>query len=120
MRFRTVAAASLALLLTGCGSGSWVSDHGTVFKGTTGRTVPVELTSGQRFSLAVPAGGTGWSLADHPDPVVASYITEELDGGTAYFVFNAKQKGQTQVQLRDCDPCEGAPAGEAAFQITVK
>ncbi|MFG1615228.1 protease inhibitor I42 family protein [Nonomuraea wenchangensis] len=143
MTLRT-AAAGLGLLLLaacgGCGAGSAVSDLGTVVKGAKGATVPVELRSGQRFSLAVTGNasvGDSWSLKAVPDTKVVSFISQEHQdesdrpgsGGTIYFVFNAKQPGTTEVRLFDCWRCGagGTPeseesrsqSGEAVFTLTV-
>jgi len=131
----------LALLAAGCGGGSAVSDFGTVVKGAKGTTVPVELRSGQRFSLAVadnPSVGDEWKLVAVPDPKVASFISEERKtegdgvgaGGTTYFVFNSKRPGTTEIKLYDCWRCGQATtppdeqsrqqSGEAVFTISVK
>ncbi|MEU6791573.1 protease inhibitor I42 family protein [Nonomuraea wenchangensis] len=143
MTLRT-AAAGLGLLLLaacgGCGAGSAVSDLGTVIKGAKGATVPVELRSGQRFSLAVTGNasvGDSWSLKALPDTKVVSFISQEREGDsdqvgggdTTYFVFNAKQPGTTEVRLYDCWRCGsgGTPeseqsrreSGEAVFTLTV-
>ncbi|MEW9549154.1 protease inhibitor I42 family protein [Nonomuraea sp. NPDC050783] len=141
MTLRTVAAALGLLLLTGCGAGAAVSDFGTVVKGAKGTTVPVELRSGQRFSLAVPSNasvGDSWSLAAVPDAKVASFISQESDGeshqpgapATVYFVFNAKRAGTTEIRLFDCWRCgtDRTPkdeesrrqSGEAVFTLTVR
>ncbi|MFC4014514.1 protease inhibitor I42 family protein [Nonomuraea purpurea] len=138
---RTAAVALLALLVAGCGGGSAVSDYGKVIKGAKGTTVPVELRPGQRFSLAVPDNpsvGDNWELVAVPDTKVASYISEEHKsdgegtgaGGTAYFVFNSKRPGTTEVRLFNCWRCgqDRTPAtdesrresGEAVFTLTVK
>ncbi|MET8869603.1 protease inhibitor I42 family protein [Nonomuraea sp. NPDC004580] len=138
----TVAAALLVpLLAAGCGAGSWVSDYGKVTKGAKGATVQVEVTPGQRFSLAVPENpsvGDSWDLVAVPDTKVASFISEEREsqgdepgsGGTAYFVFNGKHPGTTEIRLYDCWRCgqDRTPAteesrrqsGEAVFQVTVR
>ncbi|MEV0147934.1 MULTISPECIES: protease inhibitor I42 family protein [unclassified Nonomuraea] len=125
-----------AAVVAGCGGGAAVSDLGVIVKGAKGATVPVELHSGQRFSLAVPddpAAGDSWTLEAVPDAQVASYISKELrrDGssGTAYFVFNTKRPGTTSVRLYDCWRCGGATSppteesrlrsGEAVFDLTV-
>ncbi|MEV0596258.1 protease inhibitor I42 family protein [Nonomuraea cavernae] len=131
----------VALLATGCGGGSAVSDLGTVVKGAKGATVPAELGVGQRFSLAVaddPSAGDDWSLVAVPDAKVASYISEEHRpagdppgaGGTTYFVFNTKGPGSARITLRDCHRCGTATAppdeqsrqlsGEAIFELTVR
>ncbi|TMR27275.1 hypothetical protein ETD85_39790 [Nonomuraea zeae] len=141
MMRRTAAAALLALLTAGCGGGSAVSDYGTVVQGAKGSTVQVEVPPGQRFSLAVadnPSVGDNWDLVAVPDAKVASFISEEREsagdapgsGGTAYFVFNSKQRGTTEVRLRNCWRCgqDKTPSteeskqqsGEAIFAITVK
>ncbi|MEU6715287.1 protease inhibitor I42 family protein [Nonomuraea sp. NPDC046802] len=138
---RTGAVALLALVVAGCGGGSAVSDYGKVVKGGKGTTVPVELRPGQRFSLAVPDNpsvGDSWELVAVPDTKVASYISEEHKsdgkgvgaGGTAYFVFNSKRPGTTEVRLFNCWRCgqDRTPAtdesrresGEAVFTLTVK
>ncbi|MFI7224920.1 protease inhibitor I42 family protein [Nonomuraea angiospora] len=139
---RTIAAAMLALLAAGCGGGSAVSDFGTVVKGAKGTTVPVELRSGQRFSLAVadnPSVGDEWKLVAVPDPKVASFISEEHKteggggvgaGGTTYFVFNSKRPGTTEIKLYDCWRCGRSTtppdeqsrqqSGEAVFTLSVK
>ncbi|MEV4573989.1 protease inhibitor I42 family protein [Nonomuraea jabiensis] len=138
---RTIAAAMLALLAAGCGGGSAVSDFGTVIKGAKGTTVPVELRSGQRFSLAVadnPSVGDEWRLVAVPDPKVASFISEEHRtegdgvgaGGTTYFVFNGKRPGTTEIKLYDCWRCGRSTtppdeqsrqqSGEAVFTVTVE
>ncbi|WP_188187699.1 protease inhibitor I42 family protein [Nonomuraea sp. SYSU D8015] len=135
-----VAAALLATFAAGCGGGTAVSDYGTVVKGAKGATVRVEVKSGQRFSLAVPANpsvGDSWSLAAMPDTKVASYISEEHEregdgvgaGGTTYFVFNSKRPGTTEIRLHDCWRCgqDRTPkteesrrmSGEAVFSVTV-
>ncbi|QYC43353.1 Chagasin family peptidase inhibitor I42 [Nonomuraea coxensis DSM 45129] len=143
MTLRTVAAGLGLLLLAGCGgcgAGSAVSDFGTVVKGAKGATVPVELRSGQRFSLAVTGNasvGDSWSLKALPDPKVASFISEERQGGgdqpgagsTVYFVFNAKQPGTAEIRLFDCWRCgtgatpqseeSRSQSGEAVFTLTV-
>ncbi|WP_344470559.1 protease inhibitor I42 family protein [Nonomuraea monospora] len=137
---RTCAAALLALLAAGCGGGSAVSDYGKVIKGSKGATVQVEVRSGQRFSLAVvdnPSVGDNWDLVEVPDAKVASFISEEHEGGseepgsgrTAYFVFNGKQPGTTEIRLFDCWRCGQAKtpgteesrqqSGEAIFAVTV-
>ncbi|MEV0383676.1 protease inhibitor I42 family protein [Nonomuraea sp. NPDC050643] len=137
---RRTATALIALLLTGCGGGSAVSDYGTVIKGAKGATVPVEVRPGQRFSLAVsdnPSVGDNWDLVAVPDTKVASYISEEREsdgdapgsGGTTYFVFNGKQPGSTEIRLRNCWRCgqDKTPSteesrresGEAIFTVTV-
>ncbi|MFG6191543.1 protease inhibitor I42 family protein [Nonomuraea sp. JJY05] len=139
---RTIAAAMLTLLAAGCGGGSAVSDFGTVIKGAKGTAVPVELRSGQRFSLAVadnPSVGDEWRLVAVPDPKVASFISEEHKtkgsggvgaGGTTYFVFNSKRPGTTEIKLYDCWRCGQSTtppdeqsrqqSGEAVFTVTVK
>ncbi len=133
--------ALLALLVAaGCGAGSAVSDYGKLVKGSKGTTVQVDVRSGQRFSLTVadnPSVGDSWDLVEVPDPKVASFISEEHvsdgdapgSGGTAYFVFNGKKPGRTEVRLRNCWRCgqDRTPAteesrrhsGEAVFTITV-
>ncbi|MFI6923136.1 protease inhibitor I42 family protein [Nonomuraea spiralis] len=143
-RGRAVVAAFVLLtsaLAAGCGSGSAVSDLGTVVKGAKGTTVRAELRPGQRFSLAVPDNpsvGDDWRLVAVPDAKVASYISEERQGtgegpgsgGTAYFVFNTKNPGSAEITLRDCWRCgQGTTppdeesrrqSGEAIFEITVR
>ncbi|MCK2217196.1 protease inhibitor I42 family protein [Actinomadura sp. ATCC 31491] len=140
MTLRTVAAGLGLLLLAGCGAGSAVSDFGTVVKGAKGTTVPVQLRTGQRFSLAVTGNasvGDSWSLVAVPDAKVASFISEERrgegdqpgSGSTSYFVFNAKGPGTTEVRLFDCWRCgsQRTPqgeeserqSGEAVFTLTV-
>ena len=137
---RTAATALLALLVAGCGGGSAVSDYGKVVKGAKGATVPVEVRPGQRFSLAVPDNpsvGDSWDLVEVPDAKVASFISEESEregdapgsGGTAYFVFNGKRPGTTEIRLRNCWRCgqDKTPSteesrqqsGEAIFTVTV-
>ncbi|MFI6480616.1 protease inhibitor I42 family protein [Nonomuraea sp. NPDC050663] len=127
---------ALLICLTGCGAGSAVSDYGTVIEGALGTTTRVEVTKGQRFSLAVPDNasvGDNWELVELPDPKVASYISEEYEsegeapgsGGTGYFVFNAKWPGTTEVRLFNCwrckDRAQATPeSGEAIFAVTVK
>lgn len=118
---RPTAAVLLALLLAGCGGGTAVSHFGTVVKGREGATAQVELQPGQRFSLAVPdtpAPGDDWRLVEVPDPKVASFISEEQpdEGGTAYFVFNAKRPGVTEVRLRPAPPA----TQDAVFSVTVR
>lgn len=131
----------LALLVTGCGAGSAVSDLGTVVKGAKGTTVRAELRPGQRFSLAVADNasvGDSWDLVAVPDAKVASYISKESvregdgagAGATTYFVFNAKREGSAEIRLRDCWRCgqgktpsteeSKQQSGEAIFAITVK
>ncbi|GAA2888988.1 protease inhibitor I42 family protein [Nonomuraea rubra] len=140
IRRTTSAAALLAFLLAGCGGGSAVSDYGKVVKGSKGATVQVEVRAGQRFSLAVtdnPSVGDSWELVELPDAKVASFISEEHEsqgegpgsGRTAYFVFNGKQPGTTEIKLFDCWRCgqAGTPSteeskqqsGEAIFAVTV-
>ncbi|UBU10434.1 protease inhibitor I42 family protein [Nonomuraea gerenzanensis] len=137
---RTCAAVLLALLVTGCGAGSAVSDYGKVVKGAKGATVQVQVRSGERFSLAVvdnPSVGDSWGLVGVPDAKVASFISEEHQGGgeqpgagrTAYFVFNGKRPGTTEIRLFDCWRCGQATtptseeskrqSGEAIFAVTV-
>ncbi|NUO99554.1 MAG: hypothetical protein HOV96_00975 [Nonomuraea sp.] len=127
----TAAAVLLALLATGCGSGSAVNDLGTVVEGAKGTTVRAELPAGRRFSLAVPASADdAWDLVAVPDAKVASYISEEHEGATDYFVFNTKYPGTAEIRLRDCRRCGGSTtpsteesrreSGEAIFAITVK
>ncbi|MCF6476463.1 hypothetical protein FAF44_50220 [Nonomuraea sp. MG754425] len=137
----TAVAALFVLLAAGCGAGSAVSDFGKVVKGSKGATVRVEVNPGQRFSLVVtdnPSVGDNWELAELPDPKVASFISEEHEGGddvpgagrTAYFVFNGKQPGTTEIRLYDCWRCgqaktpsteeSRAQSGEAIFAVTVR
>ncbi|NUR86004.1 MAG: hypothetical protein HOY71_18140 [Nonomuraea sp.] len=128
---RTAVAVLLALLAAGCGSGSAVSDLGTVVKGAKGATVGAELPTGRRFSLAVTGSADDeWDLVEVPDAKVASYISEEHEGDTTYFVFNSKYPGAAEIRLRDCHACAGSStppteesrreSGEAIFTITVK
>ncbi|WP_084960370.1 protease inhibitor I42 family protein [Thermoactinospora rubra] len=128
------------LAIAGCGGGSAVSNLGTVVSGAKGSTVQVQVGKGQRFSLAVqdnPSVGDSWELVALPDAKVAAFISKERraesdapgSGGTAYFVFNAKRPGVTQVRLFNCWRCGASrtPAdetsrqnsGEAIFEITV-
>ncbi|WP_406675457.1 protease inhibitor I42 family protein [Nonomuraea sp. N2-4H] len=139
----TVAAALLVPLLavSGCGAGEWVTDYGKVAKGGKGTSVQVEVTPGQRFSLAVPENrsvGDDWDLVELPDTKVASFISEEHESegdepgssGTAYFVFNGKHPGTTEIRLRDCWRCgqdrttateeSRQQSGEAVFTVTVR
>lgn len=127
----TAAVVLLALLAAGCGSGSAVNDLGTVVKGAKGTTVSAELGAGKRFSLAVPdSADDEWDLVAVPDARVASYISEERDSGTSYFVFNSKYPGTAEIRLRDCHGCGGSStppteesrreSGEAIFEITVR
>lgn len=128
---------ALALpLVAGCSAGSAVSNYGKVFEGAKGKTVQVQVGTGQRFSLSVSDNasvGDSWELVEVPDAKVASYISKEHEsagdapgsGGTSYFVFNAKQAGTTEVKLFDCYRCGSAKtptpeSGEAIFEITVK
>ncbi|MBN6052045.1 protease inhibitor I42 family protein [Nonomuraea sp. RK-328] len=123
-------------MAAGCGGGAAVSDLGVVVKGAKGATVPIELRSGQRFSLAVPddrSAGDSWTLEELPDARVASYISKERrredSDGVTYFVFNAKRPGTTTIRLYDCWRCGGATtppteesrlrSGEAIFHLTV-
>ncbi|GAA3708454.1 hypothetical protein GCM10022224_087490 [Nonomuraea antimicrobica] len=138
MMRRTAAATLLGLLLVaGCAAGSAVSDYGKVIKGSADATVRAEVRPGQRFSLTVPDNpsvGDDWELVEVPDAKVASFISEEHEGesdlpgagGTAYFVFNGKQPGSTEIRLRNCRMCRQTPAPEgggqtveAVFVITV-
>ncbi|MGV9771333.1 protease inhibitor I42 family protein [Streptosporangium sp. NPDC003464] len=125
-------------LVTGCGTGSAVYDLGTIVHGGVGRTADVRLTPGARFSLAVEentSAGDSWQMADLPDVMVASFISEEYRpaaegaGGVRYFVFNAKRPGTATVTISNCRRCTAGrtPAdeqsrrasGEAIFRITV-
>lgn len=133
-------AALLVLLVSGCNAGSAVNDFGKVVQGEKGGTTQVEVVKGQRFSLSVPENpsvGDAWELVAVPDPKVASFISKERvgggdepgSGGSAYFVFNAKHPGTTEVKLYDCYRCSGsrtpsAPdsvqnSGTATFTVTV-
>ncbi|MCP2350331.1 protease inhibitor I42 family protein [Nonomuraea roseoviolacea] len=139
MRRRRAGIASVLLIAAvtaGCGGGAAVSDLGVVVKGAKGATVPVELRSGQRFSLAVPddrSAGDSWTLEALPDATVASFISKEARRddarGVTYFVFNAKRPGTSTIRLYDCWRCGGATtppteesrlrSGEAIFDLTV-
>ncbi|PZG04136.1 hypothetical protein C1J01_45000, partial [Nonomuraea aridisoli] len=102
-----------------CGGGSAVSDFGMVVRGGEGTAARAELRPGQRFTLAVPADpapGDDWELVAVPDTTVASFISEEQQGGTTYFVFNAKRPGSAEIRLRAAAPA----TGEAVFDVTVK
>ncbi|MEV0197742.1 hypothetical protein [Nonomuraea sp. NPDC050691] len=139
MRGRRAGIASVLLIAAvaaGCGGGAAVSDLGVVVKGAKGATVPVELRSGQRFSLAVPddrSADDDWTLEALPDAHVASYISKEArredSQAVTYFVFNAKRPGTTTIRLYDCWRCGGATtppteesrlrSGEAIFNLSV-
>jgi predicted secreted protein len=128
------------LAAAGCGAGSAVNDLGVVVKGAKGKTVQVQLGTGQRFSLAVtdnPSVGDSWTLEAVPDTKVASFISHEKRpqgegpgaGSTSYFVFNTKHPGTTEIKLFDCWRCGGTTpstdesrqqSGEAIFALTVR
>ncbi|GIH73841.1 protease inhibitor I42 family protein [Planobispora longispora] len=140
-----IAALTLALAgpVAGCGPESAVSDYGKAVEGGVGRTVEIEVTPGQRFSLVVSENasvGDSWKLGPLPDPKVASFISAEYEseggedvtggGGARYFVFNAKQRGTVVVTVSNCWRCGAGrvPAdeqsrslsGDATFRITVE
>lgn len=102
-----VALAGMWLLAAGCGG----PDLGTEFR--MNPTVRVE--PGERFSLSVPSNasaGDDWSVQRPPDPRVAVASGEEYvsdgpadaagGGGTRYFVFTARERGETTIVLFNC------------------
>lgn len=101
------AAVGMALLTAGCGG----PDLGTEFP--LNPTVRVE--PGERFTLSVPSNASAdddWSVQRQPDPRVAVASGEEYSsdgpgdaaggGGTRYFVFTARERGETTIVLFNC------------------
>jgi inhibitor of cysteine peptidase len=103
-------------LAAGCGG----PDLGTEFR--MNPTVRVE--PGERFSLSVPSNasaGDDWSVQRQPDPRVAVASGEEYisdgpadaagAGGTRYFIFTARERGETTIVLFNCfqQRCTGQP-----------
>jgi predicted secreted protein len=95
------------LLTAGCGG----PELGTEFRMNS--TVRVE--PGERFTLSVPSNasaGDDWSVRRQPDPRVAVASGEEYvsgspadaagGGGTRYFIFTARERGETTIVLFNC------------------
>lgn len=102
-----VALAGMWLLAAGCGG----PDLGTEFR----MNPTVRVKPGERFSLSVPSNasaGDDWSVQRQPDPRVAvasgaEYVSDGPadaagGGGTRYFVFTARERGETTIVLFNC------------------
>ncbi|MGH3929938.1 MAG: protease inhibitor I42 family protein [Pseudonocardiaceae bacterium] len=102
-----VTVVGMSLLTAGCGG----LDHGTEFP----LNPTVRVQPGERFTLSVPSNvsvGDDWSVQRQPDPRVAVASGEEYvsdgpadaagSGGTRYFVFTARERGDTTIVLFNC------------------
>ncbi|MGQ0779215.1 MAG: protease inhibitor I42 family protein [Pseudonocardiales bacterium] len=102
-----IAAVGTLLVTASCGG----LDHGTVFP----LNPIVRVEPGERFTLSVPSNtsaGDDWSVQQQPDARVAVASGEEYvsdgpadaagGGGTHYFVFTARERGDTTIVLFNC------------------
>jgi predicted secreted protein len=109
--------ATLGLLATGCSNDAPAppptnSAHGKEFQASV--TPHIAVKRGERFSVVVdenPSVGDMWQLKQAPGSMVAvteqdEYVPDSSSGagggGKRYFVFTAKQSGESAIGLYDC------------------
>jgi predicted secreted protein len=109
---------ALALLAAGCSDNAPTtpptnSAHGTEFQASV--TPHIAVKRGERFSVWVEENasvGDMWQLKQPPGSVIAvtekdEYVSDSPTGtvgggGKHYFVFTAKQSGESAIGLYDC------------------